>query len=281
MSDSLLLEEFIKSDDAIFHYTRASVALEKILFDGKFRLSLRKDTNDPHEYKFIFLSMRGSRLPPEAVELYNEAHPVIDRIIRMESRVMCFCSNTIPTIILDNGKTIQDNVVNTIGWNKSRMWAQYGENHRGICLVFSKKAIEADLADIKENVIAENIQYTTRVGISPDAYTLNGNQLVEDGVEGYCYNHIKRHSGTLFFTKNIDYRDESEYRVVVFDPNHNYEFININKSIKGVIAGDRTPEVYFPLIRQLSERYGIECRRAYWERGLGMPCLLPCKKEKT
>ena len=50
MSDSLPLEEFIKSDDAIFHYTRASVALEKILFDGKFRLSLLKDTNDPHDH---------------------------------------------------------------------------------------------------------------------------------------------------------------------------------------------------------------------------------------
>lgn len=281
MSDSLPLEEFIKSDDAIFHYTRASVALEKILFDGKFRLSLLKDTNDPREYKFRFLNMSGSSLPPEAVGLYNEAHPVFDRIIRMESRVMCFCSNTIPTIILDNGETIKDNVGNTIGWSKSRMWAQYGENHRGICLVFSKKAIEsvlADKADIKKNVIAGNIQYTTEAGIP---IMLDGNQLVKDGVEGYCYNHIKRHSGTLFFTKNIDYRDESEYRVVVFDPNHNYEFININKSIKGVIAGDRTPEVYFPLILQLSERYGIECRRAYWERGLGRPCLLPCKKEKT
>lgn len=280
MSDSLPLEEFIESDDAIFHYTRASVALEKILFNGKFRLSLLKDTNDPREYKVKFLGMSGWSLPPTAVELYNEAHPVFDRIIRTESRVMCFCSNTIPTIILDNGETIKDNVGNTIGWSRSRMWAQYGENHRGICLVFSKKAIEAELADIKEIVIAENIQYTRRVGISSDARTLNGNQLVEDGVEGYCYNHIKNHSGTLLFTKNIDYRDESEYRVVLFDRNHNHEFININKSIKGIIAGDRTPDVYFPLILQLSERYGIECRRAYWERGLGRPCLLPCKKEK-
>lgn len=281
MSDSLLLEEFIESEDAIFHYTRASVALENILFNGKFRLSLLKDTSDPIEYKDKLLHMNGSKLPQEAIKLYDEAHHVFNRIIRRECRVMCFCSNTIPTIILDKRETIQDNAVNTIGWSKSRMWAQYGENHRGICLVFSKKAIGADLVDIKENVLAKNIQYSTRVGISPDAYTLNGNQLVEDGVENYCYNHINRHSETLFFTKNIDYRDESEYRVVVFDPNHNYEFININKSIKGVIAGDRTPDVYFPLILQLSERYGIECRRAYWERGLGRPCLLPCKKEKT
>ncbi|MEW6713574.1 MAG: DUF2971 domain-containing protein [Nitrospirota bacterium] len=280
MSDSLPIDEFIKSNDAIFHYTRASVALEEILFYGKFRLSLLKDTNDPWEYKFQLLNMSGWSLPNEVIELYDKAHPVIDRIIRMESRVMCFCSNTVPTIILDTGDTIRDTVVNTIGWNKSRMWAQYGENHRGICLVFSRKAIEAEFANIKEGVITENMQYTTRASIRRNAYTLNGNQLVKDGVENYCYNHIKQHSEALFFTKYIDYRDESEYRVVVFDPNNKYEYIDIKKSIKCVISGDRTPDVYFPLIRQLSDRYGIECRHAYWDRGT--PHLVPCKEdEKT
>ena len=40
MNDPLQFDEYIRSDDAIFHYTHASVALEEILFKGKFRLSL-------------------------------------------------------------------------------------------------------------------------------------------------------------------------------------------------------------------------------------------------
>jgi hypothetical protein len=274
MNDSLPLDDFVKTDDAIFHYTRASVALEKILFDGRFRLSLLKDTNDPSEYKFRLLDMIGWSLPPEAEGLHKEAHPIIDRIIRKESRIMSFCSNAAPEIILDTGETIEDTTVNRIGWNKSRMWAQYGENHRGICLVFSKKAIGTEFANIRERLIAKNIQYKTKPGISRPAYTLNGNQLVEDGVEDYSYNHVIQHAKTLFFMKHIDYRDESEYRVVVFDPDHKYEYININESIRGVIAGDRTHKVYFPLIRKLADQCGVECRRAYWERGT--PHLLLC-----
>ena len=27
------------------------------------------------------------------------------------------------------------------GYEKSRMWSQYGQNHEGICLVFSKKSL--------------------------------------------------------------------------------------------------------------------------------------------
>jgi hypothetical protein len=267
INESLSLDDFVKTDDAIFHYTKASIALEKILFEGKFRLSLLKDTNDPWEYKYKLLSMTGWSLPPQIEKLYSEAHTVADRIIRMESRVMCFCSNISPTIILDSGETIQDTVVSSNGWNKSRMWAQYGENHRGICLVFSRRIIEAEFADVKEEIIAKNIQYTTRAIIPPHAYTLNGNKLAEDGVENYCYRHIKEHADDLFFIKHIDYRDESEYRVVVFDPKQQYEYIDIRKSIKGVIAGDRTPKVYFPLIKQLSDQYGIEFRQAYWEKG--------------
>lgn len=275
MNDSLPLDDFIKTEDAIFHYTRASVALEKILFDGRFRLSLLKDTNDPSEYKFRLLNMIGWSLPPEVEKRCSEAHPVFDRIISMESRIMSFCSNSLPEIILDTKETIKDTIANRNGWNKSRMWAQYGENHRGICLVFSKKAIVAEVTDIRGRVIANNIQYKTRPGISHHAYTLNGNQLIEVGVEEYCYNHIIQHAATLFFIKNIDYRDESEYRVVVFDPEHKYEYIDINKSIRGIIVGDRTPKVYFPLIRRLADRYGIEYRRAYWERGT--PHLILCE----
>jgi hypothetical protein len=275
MNDSLPLDDFVKTDDAIFHYTRASVALENILFYGRFRLSLLKDTNDPSEYKYRLLNMIGWSLPPEAEKLYGEAHTVIDRIIRMESRMMSFCSNAVPEIILDTGETTKDTIANSMGWNKSRMWAQYGENHRGICLVFSKRAIVAEVTDIKGIVIADNIKYKTKPGVSHHAYTLNGNQLIEVGVEEYCYDHIILHAATVFFIKNIDYRDESEYRVVVFDPKNKYEYININKSIRGIIVGDRTPKVYFPLIQRLADRYDIECRRAYWERGT--PHLILCE----
>lgn len=261
------MDDLVKTDDAIFHYTKLNIALEHILYDGKFRLSLLKDTNDPWEYKSKLLSMVGWSLPPEASKFYDDAHPLIDRIIRQESRVMCFCSNKSPTIVLSTRKILEDPAPPSFGWSKSRMWAQYGENHRGICLVFSKKEIEAKFANATGARFTNHMTYTASAAAPISGVTLNGNQLIKDGVESYCYNHIQLHSDDLFFIKNIDYRDECEYRVVVIDPDRQYASIDISEAIRGVIAGDRTPKVYHPMIRQQSENYGVEFRYVHWEKG--------------
>lgn len=42
--------KFIETEDALFHYTKLSIAVEEILFKRRFKLSLLKNTNDPREY---------------------------------------------------------------------------------------------------------------------------------------------------------------------------------------------------------------------------------------
>lgn len=268
MSNQFDFNKYIRSSDAIFHYTSASIALEEILLKGKFRLSLLKDTNDPSEYKVKLLDMMGT--PEEhAQDLHVEASLVIDRVLRNESRVMSFCSNESPTIMLDSGKTMEDTTVNNNGWSKSRMWSQYGEDHKGLCLVFSREALEAEFVNIGEHLIAKNIKYNALTDQFPfgAAHMLDGNQISKDGVEKYSIAHIRRYADTLLFTKNIDYRDEGEYRVVIFDADNKYEYINIERSIRGIISGDRTSEVYLSLIRDLANQYEVDCRSLFWERG--------------
>ena len=274
------LNEYVETEDALFHYTKTSVALEKILYTQKFKLSLLKDTNDPREYKYMLLNTIGWSLPPEAEELSREAHPIIDRILKYECRVMCFCSNKKPTVILENGSHIDDEHAYSNGWDKSRMWAQYGENHFGICLVISKEKLEEELKTHQDKITRFKtgyIKYTQKRGIAPRAITLDGNRLVNEGLENYSKNHILENSEELFFRKHADYRDETEYRVLVFDPENNLEYIDISSSIKGIIVGDRTPKVYFPLVDQLCEKLHIESRQAHWVKGT--PYLLLCKSQ--
>lgn len=277
MNNLKSIDDFIQTDDAIFHYTKLNIALEHILSEGKFKLSLLKNTNDPWEYKSKLLGMVGWSLPTEAKGLFSEAHPVIDRIIRHESRVMCFCSNAPPTIDLNAQTKAEDNVPPSLAWSKSRMWAQYGEDHRGICLVFSKKEIEAIFEDVAGSLFKKHMTYIAESRTPVGGYTLNGNELVKNGVENYCYSHIKQHIDDLFFVKNIDYRDECEYRLVVIDPDQQYASVDISNAIRGIIAGDRTPKVYYPIIRKLSEQYGVECKYVHWEKGA--PFLLPLREQ--
>jgi hypothetical protein len=274
-------QDFLVSDDAFFHYTRTSTALERILADGKLRLSLLKDTNDPREYKFKLLNMMGWSLSDATQDLHRAAHPVFDRIVRMECRVACFCTNAAAIIALDDGNTATDPYSAKVGWNKPRMWSQYGENHRGICLVFSRSAIEELKTANQPGVWFESgdVRYMKTNGIPASAVTLDGNRLAKDGVEACCAHHIRTHYQALFLTKHVDYRDESEYRFIVADPSGAREHVDISTSLRAVIAGDRTPEVYFPLLEQLSYRYKATCRRAYWDRGKAHLLLLRAQEK--
>lgn len=47
----------------------------------------------------------------------------------------------------------------------------------------------------------------------------------------------------------------------------NREFLDVQSSLRGVIIGDRTPEVYTLLINRLCDDIGIEAREASWSRG--------------
>ena len=262
MSNPISFDDFIKTDDAIFHYTSVYIALEKIFPDDLLRLNLFKNTNDPYEYKEKNYSMMGMPIPQKAKDIFHEAYSAVDRIIRMESRMLSFCTNRGH----ENEHTVKQPIEKGKGWGKSRMWSQYGDNHRGICLVFSKKAIEAEFEGTIETMIPQHIKYTTKPdlseGILGDALTLKGGQLAECGVEDYSYKHVKQYSDYFFFNKHIDYRDESEYRIVVIDPDNKHEHINISKSIRGIICGDKTPDVYTPLIENFTNRHTVESRRA-------------------
>ena len=270
MNKDTLSNEFLESDDALFHYTRTSTALERILPDRRLRLSLLKDTNDPREYKFKLLNMVGWSLPPGAEDRLDRAHPVFDRILRSECRVMCFCTNVPPTVKTDDGELHVDPYSSNVGWNKSRMWSQYGENHHGVCLVFSKAAILDQLKSVRDTFAWHEsgaVTYLKDDRIPRSTFTLDGNQLAQEEVERYCSRHIQSHYADLFLTKQVDYRGESEYRIIVADPANRSDYVDISTSLRAVVAGDRTPEVYFPLLQGLAQGLHAACRRAYWERG--------------
>ncbi|MCH8010941.1 MAG: DUF2971 domain-containing protein [Candidatus Marinimicrobia bacterium] len=278
------IDKYVDKDDALFHYTNLRVGIENILHEKKLKPSLYIDTNDPREYKFLLLNRMGSEWSEETKRLWADAHPVIDRILKYHYKVMCFSSNGRPTLIINNNEIdeIEDPYAVTTGWSKSRMWTQYGENHRGLCIVFSKTAIEKMIQDVNLPAMSSKrdyVKYSPSERIRMVAYTINVSRLKQKGVENYCKNHVLKHINDFFFTKHVDYRDENEYRVVIYDPEKIYEYFYINSIIKGVIAGDRTPKVYLPIIEKQCEALNIECRRIEWDRG--KPHLLLCNKPQT
>lgn len=242
--------------------------LEKILLEKKFKLSIFSETNDPMEYKdFIFnvgWHFRNDNNDYEDITNPNskisKANAYINSILKHKIRVMFLCSNR------NHNKR---NILKPNGWKKSRMWSQYGDNHNGICLVFSKNKLENYVKKIIKNEYYKFgfIDYTEQESINRAAINIDYAKLVKMDFESYSLDHVFKYIEDFFFRKNIDYRDESEYRVIIYDETNDYEYLNISKFIKGVIIGDRTSKIYFSLIKELCSNLNIECRRLYYYEG--------------
>ncbi|MFH1283313.1 MAG: DUF2971 domain-containing protein [bacterium] len=263
----------LRQDDTIFHYTKGSIVLENIFSTKQLRFSSLKNTNDPREYKhWIGSGASGSDLSSckDFDKKWNKAKQELDHIRIFDFKVSSFCSNKLKL-------TDHNDESNKIpGYTKSRMWAQYGDNHYGVCLVFSiQRMVEA----IKNQLGNEVIFFHDRVDYSPDSSVpfefrnLDGNALIEaEDLHEFALNHINRHYKKVFFIKHIDYQDEDEFKFIVYYPGAEYFFLDISACIQAVIVGDRFHEVYRPLVKQFCSALNIEYHRLYWSDGRS--CLI-------
>jgi hypothetical protein len=240
------LSDFLNSDDAIFHYTKKETAMEYILNDKKLKFGFFHSTNDPYEYKKRLTPAFGWGDINES--LYLKSMHLIDNTIQ-NTAFLSFCVNS------DNK-----------GYEKPRMWSQYGQNHSGICLVFSKESL---IKTIKNELSQDNLDYHENVNykeIDSESLNIEDNNLTENEI---ILNHIKQNHKNIFFQKHLDYKDENEFRIILVQKNENNRFkdilIDISDSLKFIILGDRFPDVYLPTIKDLTSKLNINCKKLHWE----------------
>lgn len=240
------LTNFLNLDDAIFHYTKKETTMEYILNNKKLKFGIFKSTNDPYEYK--------QRLTPAFgldynEYLYNESMNLIDSTIQ-QIPFLSFSGNS-----------------NNKGYKKSRMWSQYGQNHSGICLVFSKEFLMATIQnELSEDylIYGEDVNYKE---IKSESLNIDDNNLTSNEI---VLNNVKKYYKNIFFQKDLDYQDENEFRIVLIkkdlEESSQEHFIDISNSLKLIILGDKFPEVYLPTIKNLSIKLNIEFKKLHWDR---------------
>lgn len=258
------LNKYVTTNDALFHYTKTSTAIKHILNTKKFKPSILCEMNDPREYKFKLLNpSHGSSSVSDAK--FDDARNAFNRMLRRECKVMSFCSNVTPTLIPSNGCPKPNEYFCPNGWAKSRMWSQYGENHYGICLVFSKDALVKDFKKAPHTQIDKYESGYVRYFQEESDYPSFDSSALVKSVEDCVSKYVIDNSEVFLFRKHIDYRDEAEFRVVVFDPDKKFEYLDISASLKGVIVGDRTDKRYNThLIKRMCENLNIEYLQASW-----------------
>ena len=247
----------------VYHYTTMQNALEYILYTGTIRLSRLEKVNDPKESKPTYsFSLNNSTTNVELFEFY-ERFLTFPKIICLSIDNKCYFKN-VDDMNRFPGK----------GFNHPRMWAQYGENHRGICFVFDVKRLYSELriTHRKRPIFRGRVNYSDKYidcNINNESpYSVDLRALGEIGKDKLYIEHLTKFRNTYFFSKHKDWIDECEYRFVLLDDNSNDVFIDLRTSIVAVILGSEFPMCHKPTLVELCKELKIDAFKISWYQGI-------------
>jgi hypothetical protein len=85
----------------------------------------------------------------------------------------------------------------------------------------------------------------------------------KDNIENYK-KHLFDNKEALFFTKHIDYENESELRALIYSEKNVDLFVDIKDCIVAVFVGTKFNKIYIPIIKEFEKRLKIDSYQVYW-----------------
>jgi len=224
------------SEENLFYYCKLNVAIEFILAERRILLSPLIGTNDPREYKqFIFATVSDHKTKHEDLK---ETDNEVSRIIREDSKVICF------------SECYKD----FFGYEYSKMWAHYGDNHRGICLRIDKNEFLKENSSIIDKSLLKSITYNEFNVRSPQEKhkEVDHIKMRKIGKDRYLKEIFRReYLDYLFFTKDKEWESEREVRLLHFGNPNGIEYCSIRNSLKEIHLGVDFVYNYLPSIKSL------------------------------
>jgi hypothetical protein len=261
-----MIEGIKDATQFLYHYTKASTALDFILASKTIRLGSYTRTNDPKEAKDWRFDFGTNENRDLGRYKYEELSNWLTDQLKRNAKLVCFCTDTAPL----TGDHVRD--IFNRGFCRPRMWAQYADQHTGMCLVFDRakltKHIGAQLAP-EHFVISGPVQYVNRSVIpslyTDNEFTINIDVLEKDGPEIYAQRHLQMFYQRLFFEKMTDWRDEKEWRWVVFAPTETDINIKFEDSLAGVMFGDASADETIDKVMAMTQLWGLRYCGLKWK----------------
>lgn len=261
-SDIDLMQHFPREENQyLFHYTSYASALG-ILLSQRMRMGCLKNMNDPLEFQDHQKDPIVFNDNPSNEELALRMRRFKDAVIERERAVR------LASFSMDISKGSQGEYYNNLskGWARSRMWAQYADNHKGVCLVFDKiNLIKSFTRAFKSKTC--KIHYG-KVDYTNDLYP------IKDVLESSADSILSSEKIDFLFKKCEDFRDEQEFRLLLVDDKlkDDKEMVSfpISRSICGVIPGEKVSnENLVPLKRAVRAcNSKIRWLPIWWDYGM-------------
>ena len=140
-------------------------------------------------------------------------------------------------------------------FGRPRMWAQYGDRHRGVCLIFHLAILGQEIKNYLDDdavLFSGSISYLDDLKEdSANALDFDYDPVAQIGLDAALLGHIKNHKDALFLRKDSDWIGESEWRYVIYCLRKGYEYVPFEKSLKAIVMGVDCSEAYIPALQAL------------------------------
>ena len=250
----------MKKPARLYHFTKTETALRYILpkeiisKESRLRMNNVGLMNDPKENLSYVTNTDESIINPiDGYKIKGDSYLIANHI-RNESQVLCFS--------IDKEKDGS----NINGYQLQRMWSQYGENCSGICIVLDyEKFIVSNKQQIEEYGIKDDyVSYNNRNYLNIPSRK-HGKKVNKNGKDNSIsikdlWEDSKKDEKFIkerFFTKNMDWEGESEYRFFAFSNMNENIFLDISSSIEMIILGFNFSKHYLPSLEYLVDKEKI------------------------
>jgi hypothetical protein len=263
-----------------FHYTTREAAFGDIVPRKRLRFSAYERMRDPMENKQWTFPAAWFVKDDEPIEsreqAYFEFHHLAAEIFKLAHLLALTVDAPYPRPDEEFGR----------GWSRARMWEQYAEEHRGVCLVFDQdlltKNVSADLhRQLNVRPYDDPVEYTPRGG---GGLTLDLGQIPIPVPSDYVRKYIEDNRYDLFFQKTLDWETEHEYRFVTTAQPDEPLYADYGDALVGIIVGEKFPAWERASAIESARQVGLEPQIMHWENNHPLPAALelettPAKEE--
>jgi len=260
-----MIEHVSSADEFLYHYTKGTTALEYIFRNRTLRFGTYTNTNDPKESKAWEFGLGTNENRDLGKYKMSEVSGWLSAELKQKTKLACFSMDTAPL----TGDHLAD--IFKRGFSKPRMWAQYADRHSGVCIVFDRKKLARLIQSQFGSaylVFAGPVSYVDRSvvrALEDHEYTINIDAMETVGRETYVQVHLRAHYKSLFFEKMTDWRDEVEWRWIVFAKSDGDLYLDLGDCVVGLMFGESTEEKVVQDLMDLTESWGLRYMGLKWK----------------
>lgn len=247
----------------VYHYTKSDTATQHILENMTLRMSPLRTVNDPKESSNRIFTFYTRNLA-NAVSFDSRLFDQLNADLTNNTFALC-CAQDIE---VDEAGERQ-----FLGALRPNMWAHYGQNHKGVCLVLDKAALHQKMLEIAlPHTLYEGpvdyFEHKTWAEKAQSAYALYLEDLLNDR-SGYFNHHVNTYHRDLFFMKHKEWRDECEYRWILRGAVDGPFDIQLDKCLRAVVLGSSVMPETEKEILAICKKYNIPVHQISWRKVAG------------